>query len=427
MAEDRTCTRCKRSLPPSHFIGVRGGIVKQCAVCRRKTPVAAPPQDSYTSPPARSPSLRRSRSPSLTATPSGRVARDRSDVASAASVVALETRLSSLEQSLNGKITELLDAFRASQPLVAPPPLPSASLLSSQTPQAVPAPPPLQALPPPPRPQAPATAESATTSAGQNPVAAGEFAPLSITRCFAWVPLDVVNQVERDQLKPEQLVKLRNPESRVSKEPAQEQGFTLGAGGTLSVTQETADTRTSSFIKAIPNIAALAQVWLIYTAIRVRHTGNIALNEALLAYLEHLIECDHLYTWRAVADYHLAVCRQRFGTGAVTEWSSYDPQISSRVLYPFLKSSTSFRGESSSSGSRQQPALRPTSRLTKTIAAAGSFDPCRKYNAGQPCPGCSRHHACLHCQHRHPMTQCPMLIGKAGSSSNTTTSVKKAT
>lgn len=425
MAGNQPCPRCKRLVPSSHFIGVRGNTVKHCAGCRKQTPVVVPPLENYTPAPAGSPSLRRSRSPSFTASPSGRVARDRIDVASAASVVALETRLSSLEQSLNGKIGELLAAFRASQSLAAQP-LPSASLPPSQAPQASQALPSLQALPPPPRPQPPPAVEPVLTSAGPPSITAGESALLSITRCFAWVPLEVVAQVERDQLKPEHLVKLRNPESRVSKEPTQEQGFTLGAGGTLSVVQENADSRTSSLIKAIPNIAALAQVWLVYTAIRVRHTGSITLNEALLAYLEHLIECDHLYTWRAVADYHLAVCRQRFGTGAVHEWSSYDPQISSRVLYPFLKTGSSHRGEPSSSSSRQ-PALRPTSRNTKAIAAVGSFDPCRKYNAGQPCVGCSRHHACLHCQHKHPMTQCPMLSGKAGPSSNINTSVKKAT
>ncbi|SNX87251.1 uncharacterized protein MEPE_05961 [Melanopsichium pennsylvanicum] len=396
MTMNQPCPWCKRLVPSSHFIGVRGNTVKHCAGCRKQNPVVAPPPESHIPSPPRSPSLRRSRSLSFTASPTPAV-RDRSDVASAASVVALETRLSSLEQSLDGKISELLNAFRASQPLAAQPPFPSALLPTSQAPQASQALPLLQALPPPPRPRAPPAVEPVLLPAGQSSITAGESAPLSITRCFAWVPLEVVHQVERDQLKPEHLVKLRNPELRVSKEPTQEQGFTLGAGGTLSVVQENADSRTSSFIKAIPNIAALAQ---------------------------HLIECDHLYTWRAVADYHLAVCRQRFGTGAVHEWSSYDPQISSRVLYPFLKTGHPSCGESSS-GSRQ-PALRPANRITKAIAAGGSFDPCRKYNAGQPCSGCNRHHACLHCQHKHPMTQCPMLSGKAGSSSHPTT-VKKAT
>ncbi|KAJ1028828.1 hypothetical protein NDA18_002853 [Ustilago nuda] len=114
-------------------------------------------------------------------------------------------------------------------------------------------------------------------------------------------------QAERDQLKPEHLVQLHNPESRVSKEPSQLTHLTVGPGGILVGADKSSNTWTSAFVKTIPNIAALAQIWLVYITIQVHATGNLTLNEALLAYLEHLIECDHLYQWWAVADYHLAV------------------------------------------------------------------------------------------------------------------------
>ncbi|SAM63098.1 uncharacterized protein UBRO_21036 [Ustilago bromivora] len=129
------------------------------------------------------------------------------------------------------------------------------------------------------------------------------------------------------------------------------------ADRTLSASLESSDTHTSAFVKTIPTITTLAQIWLVYITIRVHATGNLTLNEALLMYLEHLIECDHLYQWRAITEYHLAVCRQQFGTGTIQEWSSYDPQLSSWVLYPHLKTSTfSSHGELSTS-SRQQPSL----------------------------------------------------------------------
>ena len=192
-------------------------------------------------------------------------------------------------------------------------------------------------------------------SAGQTSGTSGELPSLPLTCCFTWVPLDIVKQVKHDQLKPEHLVKLCNLESRVSKEPSQLTHLAVGPGGVLVGAKESSDTCTSAFVKAIPTIATLTQIWLVYIAIRVCATGNLALKEALLVYLEHLIECDHLYQWRAVTDYHLAVCRQRFGTGTIQEWSSYDPQLSSWVLYPHLKTSTfSSRGESSTS-SQQQP------------------------------------------------------------------------
>ena len=195
----------------------------------------------------------------------------------------------------------------------------------------------------------------ALPSAGQTSDTSGQLPSLPLACCFAWVPLDVVQQVECNQLKPEHLVKLHNPESRVSKEPSQPTHLAVGPGGVLVGAEESSDTCTSAFVKAIPTIAALAQIWLVYIAIRVRGTGNLALNEALLAYLEHLIECDHLYQWHAVADYHLAVCRQRFGMGAIPEWSSYDPQLSSWVLYPHLKTSTFLSCGESKTGSRPQP------------------------------------------------------------------------
>ncbi|SAM64255.1 uncharacterized protein UBRO_21040 [Ustilago bromivora] len=93
----------------------------------------------------------------------------------------------------------------------------------------------------------------------------------------------------------------------VSKEPSQPTHLTVGPGGVLVGAKESSDTHTSAFVKTIPNIAALTQIWLAYITIRVHATGNLTLNEALLVYLVHLIECDHLYQWRAVTDYHLAL------------------------------------------------------------------------------------------------------------------------
>ncbi|SAM70016.1 uncharacterized protein UBRO_20365 [Ustilago bromivora] len=163
---------------------------------------------------------------------------------------------------------------------------------------------------PPPQPQALPAAVLALPSAGQTSGTSGELPSLPLTRCFAWVPLDIVQQVEHDQLKPEHLVKLHNPELRVSKEPSQPTHLAVGPGGILVGAKESSDTPRSAFVKTIPNIAALTQIWLVYITIRVHTTGNLTLNDALLAYLEHLIECDHLYQWRAVTDYHLAVCQQ---------------------------------------------------------------------------------------------------------------------
>lgn len=274
-----------------------------------------------------------------------------------------------------------------------------------------------QAPPPaPPRPAFPAAAlaqPSAGNTVSSSPALGlpGESS-FSVTRCFPWVSPDVATLVQRDQLKPEHLVKLRNLYSKVSKEPSRSFGLTLEAGQ-LTLLPDSADTGTSFFVKAIPNIAALTQVWLVYTAIRVESTRDFTLNSALLSHLEHLIECDHLYSWKAVTDYHLAICRQRFGRATAADWSSDDSRISARLLQPYLKTSIAAALRADSSSSRPScSSSRRAGRAVRSSAECHS-DACMKFNAGQHCRGCSRQHARIHCQGRHPMAQCPSLVSAA--------------
>ncbi|KAJ1026683.1 hypothetical protein NDA13_004056 [Ustilago tritici] len=267
--------------------------------------------------------------------------------ASASLVVALEQqveqRFRHLEQQLNGQFGKLL-----------------ASICASQAPAA--ATPPTLNLPHP----------MGRDLAGPQPLApAGELQPLSVLCSFAWVPVDIVALVEHDQLKPEHLVNLHNPELRFSWESSRSTGLTL-TDGQLSVVEDSANRRTFTFVKAIPSIAALAQVWLIYVAICARHMANLELNAALLAHLEQLIEFDHLYSWHAMAGYHLAVCRQCFGTAAVSEWASYNSQVAGRVLFPFQKSlHTSSRLDPNPGSSSTQP-TRPSHPRQRPIPGAAN-------------------------------------------------------
>ncbi|KAJ1027010.1 hypothetical protein NDA18_003031 [Ustilago nuda] len=265
-------------------------------------------------------------------------------LASAASVVALELqveqRFHHLEQRLNSQFSELLASIRASQaPTVA------AQLASQPSPVSAP-------------PQPPSHPNLLPTS---------------------W---------------PEHLVKLRNPGSRVSREASRSTGLTL-AGGQLSVVDDSSEARTFAFVKAIPSIAALAQVWLVYVAIRARHTANLELNAALLAHLEQLIEFDHLYLWRAVADYHLAVCHQCFGTATISEWASYDPQVAGRVLFQYQKSAHNLSRQEPNLGSSpsQPPPQRSSRPCQRPIAGTASelVQTCRRFNVShlQPLQGCS--------------------------------------
>ena len=62
-----------------------------------------------------------------------------------------------------------------------------------------------------------------------------------------------------------------------------------------------------------------------------------------------------------MADYHLAVCHQCFGTAAISEWVSYDPQVAGRVLFPYQKSShnSSRQDPNLGSSSGQPPPMQP--------------------------------------------------------------------
>ncbi|KAJ1027062.1 hypothetical protein NDA18_003079 [Ustilago nuda] len=100
----------------------------------------------------------------------------------------------------------------------------------------------------------------------------------------------------------------------------------------VRIAEESSEQRSSSFAKVIPNIRALSQVWLVYTAIRDRHSQDLDLNDTLLAYLEILIEFDQIYSWKGVTEYHLAICCQRFGTGVTHEWAHTDTPLQGCTL-----------------------------------------------------------------------------------------------
>nr|QBH67571.1 hypothetical protein UEMT_2037 [Ustilago esculenta] len=273
------------------------------------------------------------------------------------SASAIEARISScLESRLDQQFEELLATLRTGQPAhpATVPYNPSPSVL-------------LQ-----------------TPTAHNHPT--GESLPLSTSRCFPWVTADILDKVAQDKLHPEELVKLRNPESKVSREPTRSTRLVLKSGQ-LTLTEDSSDTRTSTFAKAIPNVAALTQVWLVYVAIRLRYTHNHKLAEALLAHLEYLIDYESTYTWRAVVDYHLAVCRLRFGTGAVHEWADVDNNIAGRVLLTnprmaSLNNSSTAQRDQAPPNFRKGAGGRPSRATTST-----SSDTCHRFNAGHDCAG----------------------------------------
>ncbi|EPQ25619.1 uncharacterized protein PFL1_06926 [Pseudozyma flocculosa PF-1] len=231
------------------------------------------------------------------------------------------------------------------------------------------------------------------------PPAAGEFdaAVTATARIFPWVARETVDLVGRDLLKPEQLIKLRNPESAISREPPAAGSLVL-EGGFLNVREDTQATKTSAFLRAVPSLPALCQLWWTYVGIRAQFVAHSdpSMVSALCAYMENLIELDALYQYPALVNYHLAVCRKRFGVASAADWALLDTTASSTYLQPFRKTAPSPAAPASTSRATHAPS-RPAAGPSKP--AVNPSEPCEKFNLGKCSrPGCPRAHVCLSCR-----------------------------
>ncbi|SAM83479.1 uncharacterized protein UBRO_20767 [Ustilago bromivora] len=156
--------------------------------------------------------------------------------------------------------------------------------------------------------------------------------PTSLATVTSQPPLpEVISQVVSNTLKPECLILLCNPESHISKETPAQAGLVF-MDGQVRNAEESSEQCSSNFVKVIPNIWVLAQVWLVYTAIHIHHTQDLNLSNTLLAYLEILIEFNQIYSWKGVTKYHLAICCQCFGMGVTHKWAHTNTTLQGRTL-----------------------------------------------------------------------------------------------
>ncbi|SPC63115.1 uncharacterized protein UHOD_11879 [Ustilago sp. UG-2017b] len=278
---ERRCAKCKQLFPNELFTKASGKLLKTCLnfrgkcrapgrldpVAERPTPRVAlrsrSPDAIFPRKSSRSVSPAPSRDSSISSVSGTSTLRagPQPFSAPASTVTALESRINSRMGNIEAQLSQLLTAVKR---ISAP----------TQTPSFV--------LPP----AQPPTID--TTNSAQFP--SGESVVLPSARFFPWVPKDIITAVALDKLKPERLVALRNPESRVTRETLQ-QSSVIVSDGQFRLAEESGEAKVSSFVKAIPN---------------------------------SIVEFDATYHWKAVAEYHLAVCRQRFGTGVVDEWGCCD-------------------------------------------------------------------------------------------------------
>ena len=225
----------------------------------------------------------------------------------------------------------------------------------------------------------------------------GESVALPFALFFPWVSPDIVSAIALNTLRPERLVALRNPESRVTRETAQQPGLIL-SDRQFRLPDDSSEAQTSAFIKAIPNVRALTQVWLVYAANCFSHTQDPLLVLAHLSRLEILVEFDTIYQWKAVVEYHLAVCHQRFGTGVVTECSHTNNNLQGHILVPYLKPL-----------SAQQPSattFKSGNQAPRSNPSNSSIEICYRFNSQSGCNGCNRAHICLTCYAQYSAINC---------------------
>lgn len=267
-----------------------------------------------------------------------------------------------------------------------------------------------------------------TTAMAPPPVPPGASSAV-VTSLYPWVGVDVLDLVARDQLKVEQLVKLRNPESAVVREPPRENHIMTAGdfGQTLLVTDASSTVKTSSFVKAVPGMLAFSQLWTTYMSIRAFYVQDHQYFIGYSTFLGRLIEMDQLYSWEdGLAKYILAVCRKRFGVASAGEWGLDDLHAYNSYLTPALKRPVvqkSFQGKASPVS---RPFLVPShpyasgSGLASGSAPSGnaSTGVCFKYNLGRPCHNCQRPHSCMVCNGNHPKVSCNHLPPTTGPSVN---------
>nr|CAJ41882.1 hypothetical protein UHO_0012 [Ustilago hordei] len=118
-------------------------------------------------------------------------------------------------------------------------------------------------------------------------------------------------------------------------------------------------------------------------SIHFSHTHNSLLMLALLVHLETLIKFDTIYLWKAIADYHLTICCQCFGTGTIEEWGSTDLNLQSCTLVPYFKLLPTQQSSSSLLALSQPGNWAPHSTSNSTVEI------CFHYNSMSSCQGCN--------------------------------------
>lgn len=387
------CSTCQQLLPASDFsLGPRGGRQRRCTECASRRGSRAPSSRISESICGSITGLGEQDSESSSALSS-----IRQDVVAASEFKKHLSNFGAFTTATTSSLTHFADAMarmeQALQRLSAlppgPPPLPPANAIPSG------------AIP------------NSTTLMGPPQVIApntgGEF---TLNGACNWVKADLVDLVARDALEPEDLVRLRHPShffGGIQSESVST--YSIDSDG-IKVKSNDAPKR-SAFIKAVPNILSLSQLWTIFVGIRaffVKHDPSLL--TGYLLHLHELINLSSRYSWESVVNYHLEVHWKRMlNQGTAQEWSTTDMNAFVTCLAPTGNLLGSSGAVSGPIRGRNVPLSRPAPYMSQgqTHPHNGmlpyNLHNCQKFNHSV-CAGCSRPHRCARCNGFHALASC---------------------
>ncbi|SYW82261.1 uncharacterized protein UHO2_00746 [Ustilago hordei] len=197
-------------------------------------------------------------------------------------------------------------------------------------------------------------------------------------RIFSWLSREVVQQVIDNTLPPQDLGRLRNPDS-LPVDDEHEHAVLVNGVLIKSVPSTDSTSSTRHFTKLIPDVRCFAEAWT----------------------------TDWMHMWLSVASYVLATCRRRFGHASAALWAQQDQAAWNQ----HLSTATSFRPLPKSStpgGTNRQADTQPNGPPSKRQKG---LEVCFRYNGGG-CPegdACWRQHECSGCAGHHSVKDCPRL------------------
>lgn len=250
----------------------------------------------------------------------------------------------------------------------------------------------------------------------------GESESLSVLiTAFPWIKPETLKKFEDKKFTIDDFVKLRSPTTVVSLPPPKKAHISFQGEGNVRFEvaaegdEDNINRTLQRFVTAVPNIAALSQLWSIYMALACFYSPHERhhLHVSLTKFLVQLIEADAGYEWSAICGWFVDVCVARFNTADAATWGIRD--VESFQVHTADRRKRRAEPQSSATLAAKRPRSGAGGGPTgggggPSSASAISVEVCRTWNLGGCSGGCKRAHICLLCKGDHRQDACPSRL-----------------